>query len=237
MLFQKEVQKWRSEDLMHLDCALQSTCYEKRFKNRTRPNFDDGCCVKITKSCCERVADCVSNAQTQVILISRSGKHVKSVDADTLYDLCLYHMNHGKLKSSRIKESLLRIFPRNKPVTVNDMFSVRIRVQRLIPILNGDKSFENFEKAMITCNLPKSLDDKTCMNDDEVLTNVNDIWRDMLNQNPSDQDALVTFQHCLESLSQFKGFSYEIFSDDNGMCTGAVWMTATTRSNFERFGH
>ena len=112
------------------------------------------------------------------------------------------------------------MFPRNTPVTVNDIFSIRIRVQRLIPTLNGDKSFENFEKAMITCNLPKILDDKTCMNDDEVLTNANVDWRDMLNQNPSDQDALVTFQHYLKLLSQFKGFSYEIFSDDNGMYTG-----------------
>ena len=124
----------------------------------------------------------MSNAQTQVVLRSRSGMHVKSVDADTLHDSCLHHMNHGKLKSSRIKESLLRMFPRNKPVTVNDVFSVRIRVQRLIPTLNGDKSFENFEKAMITCNLPKSLDDKTCMNDDEVLTNVNDVWRETKTQ-------------------------------------------------------
>ena len=86
-------------------------------------------------------------------------------------------------------------------MTVNDIFSVRSRVQRLIPTLNGDKSFESFEKAMITCNLPKRLDDNICMNDDEVLTNVNDIWRDILNQNPSDQDALVTFQHYLELLS------------------------------------
>ena len=103
-------------------CVKYEVILRKKENNRVYPNFDDSYPVKIAIAVCDYSPDCEQNSQSQVFLRSRSGKYAKSADSTALCDLCLHQLNHRRLKSAKIKETLSRIFPVHKIVTSSSIF-------------------------------------------------------------------------------------------------------------------
>lgn len=215
----------------------QTTVYKKDAKGKSRPVRNNTTPVIIKEACFEHHELCGKDSMTQQFCRTRSGLFVKNVDGKALYDLCMDQLRHGRLTTAKIKEVLKRIWPKNKNVTKGDVFSTRIRIQRILPKLHEDTQFADFQKEMSVSGLPMGLNETFDYNDDEAIASANDIWKEILNQNLSGYEALVSFEQYLKLMSQKKGFSYELFYDSNDYITGAVWMTATMRTNFERFGH
>ena len=211
---------------------------KKRDKNgKLRPSFQKEEPIQIIETCFEHSPHCDLSPQGVLFCNSRSGRYNSNVHGHALFDLCMYQLRNGKLQSSYIKSTLAKIWPRTKNVSKNDVFSTRCRVKRLLPCVTQDSTYQDFEQKASSCGLPLGLDDKIISTDDEALAVVDDVWKEVLNNKSQDDDNLCTFVEMLHMMSYRKGFSYRIFRDNYNQITGAVWMTATMRNNFERFGH
>ena len=116
---------------------------------------------------------------------------------------------------------------------------MRVRVKRLLPILDRCASFENFQNEINATALLSGLDSKD-ITDDEIYSLADEIWQDVMNDNIDDdgeESSLVSFTDYLKILSdKAPGFVYDLAYDSKGTINGAVWQTATMRDNFERFG-
>ena len=107
----------------------------------------------------------------------------------------------------------------------------------MLPCVTTDSTYSDFEQNATSCGLPFGLDDKIISTYDKALAVVDEVWKEVLNNKNQDDDSLCTFVEMLHMMSFRKGFPYQIFRDNYNQVTGAVWMTATMRNNFERFGH
>ena len=204
----------------------------------TRPLFDDNTPVKIDSFSFAHTNGCNPCPQQYQFVMSRTGSYIKGTNRRAMFDICSYQKTKGRVPSSYIRHVLQRIFPIDKNVTKQDVYYMRLRCRRLLPLLASDQSFEEFEKVVSDSDIPHDYRYNTIIdNDDEACAVAKDIWIDFLNEDSTNCDSAASFQTYLKLISQnAKGFSYKL-SYDNQMCiTGVVWMTSTMRSSFERFG-
>ena len=107
--------------------------------NKSRSSYGSDCPIRITSACCSHCTECEESIQSQEFVRSRSGLYVKSIDQEPLYDLCLYKMDHGRLSTSKVRETLLRVYADHKNVTPQHIFAVKSRVRRLVSNLKNDR--------------------------------------------------------------------------------------------------
>lgn len=196
--------------------------------------------VHIQSVCFDHKSPCEPSPQQLLMVRNRSGKYVSQISEYATWTLCsLLHVNQ-RLSSSTIKSILKRNFPTNKNITKHDVFNTRVRCKRLIPTyLQSNKDFQKFDTALKSSKLPQGIDSDT-ITDDEAVEMIHEIWSSMINDHEmedSDEARLLCFSDYMRIIgSKAKGFTYRFATDDDGVCNGVVWMTATMRSNFERFG-
>ena len=66
-----------------------------------------------------------------------------------------------------------------------------------------------------------------------------DVWSEILSNSTSSQledNACNLKSYMVKMAEQCPGFSYRFAYDSKGVCNGVLWMTATMRENFRRFG-
>ena len=97
-----------------------------------------------------------------------------------------------------------------------------MKVNKVLPAMSNNSSFASFKEAVSTCSITPGLDTPIEVSDDETLHCVNEIWEDILNKGTHNHDSILTFEEYLKVLSYRSGFSYQIFKDMEGYCTGAV---------------
>ena len=232
---------------MKLQCPFRLRMKSTKYKKKTssagivsyRPNYDDDIPVIIKEHNLEHGNGCCPSPQQSAFLNRRSGEYIRNANKIVLYEICDYQRRQGRVPSNFIRHVLQRQFPEYLNVTKHDVFHLRIRCQRLIPKLSSDVNFEKFKEIVSHSDIPPSIKyDVTLNNEDEACAVAKSIWDEILNNTDTgDSESIALFQTYLHMLSlQAKGFSYQLSYDNEGRVTGAVWMTATMRSNFERFG-
>ena len=66
---------------------------------------------------------------------------IKSVDQEPLHELCIFKLDHGRLSSTKIRDTLMRIYPDRKNVTPHDVYAVKLKVNKLMPAMSENSSF------------------------------------------------------------------------------------------------
>ena len=102
-----------------------------------------------------------------------------------------------------------------------------------------NEDFDNFITKMKSQKLIEGSMDFNSISEDEAVTISKTIWMDILHKMSKDNDNddfehLKYFLHELEQ--RCSGFSYIFAYGNNNKVNGLVWMTATMRDNFKRFG-
>ena len=222
--------------------SRKSKTLPKKITPSSKPKFrhcwDDGIPIIIKKACCEHSNLCKPSTQQQIMSRSRGGQYLKGVNETALFTLCNILKHNKRLKATTIKSVLKPIWPKNKNITKSDVFNMRVRVKRLLPVLERNPLFENFQDEVNATSMLRGIDNDNISND-EVYNITHDIWKEVMNNNKHDEEeyTLISFSDYLKILSERAvGFAYELAYDSEGTINGAVWQTATMRDNFERFG-
>ena len=78
--------------------------------------------------------------------------------------------------------------------------------------------------------------DNDPLNDDDICSMGKQTWEEIMNDE-STENPFFTFHEYMSTMAKLnKGFSFQFLQDTTGRYTGCIWMTATMRSDFERFG-
>ena len=96
-----------------------------------------------------------------------SGTYMKKIGLQSIYCLCFLAENK-RLSSSIIREELSLIWPRSKPINKNDVFYVRVKVNRLLPTFLADQDYEVFKQNVTDFVLLEDIDNAVDIQDDEV---------------------------------------------------------------------
>ena len=190
----------------------------------TRPVFDDNTPVKIGSFSFAHTNGCNPSPQQYQFAMTRTGSYIKGTNRRAMHDICNYQKKKSRVPSSHIRHVLQRIFPNDKNVTKHDVYYMRLRCRRLLPLLASDQSFEEFERVVSDSDIPHDYRYNTIIdNDDEACVVAKDIWIDFLNEDNSQCDSASSFQTYLKLISQnAKGFSYKLSYDHQRSITGIV---------------
>ena len=217
---------------------------------RKRPNFNKGC-VKIKHFNYNHSHGCNPNTQQHQFCASRKGEYTSNIPTTVYWQLCsLMKSNHKNyVATSTIKSSLSKCVPTYHNVTKQDIFNTRIRCKRLLKKFSNCDDYKQFEESLHSNDKYLKLIEKdNGLDVDETIEIMKESF-DELFDNPCTSDVLeidnisnyetlsMKFPDYLQLISlKSKGFQYRLAIGDNQKINGVVWMTATMRSNFERFG-
>lgn len=216
--------------------SLDKTLCNEGKKYRT-DKFHEASRVKIIKACCDHT-NCTPSAQNKNITAKRAGEYIKHIPQQQLWSLVMTMKNNNlRLSSSHIKGALRACFPKTFIITKQHVNYTRLKAWRLYKILGDDPQYDIFEQSMSNPEIETSINNES-ITDDEAVAMANAIWIDLIASHDfSDSNDNILFLEYLEMISEkANGFSYRLARDGNGNVVGAVWQTATMRSNFELFG-
>ena len=114
-----------------------------------RDNFSDGISVTIVTAVCEHGGQCKPSPQQRIMVRSRSGLYLKIVSETACFTVCNMLKQNGKLKTITSKNILQPIWPRNKNISKNDIFNVRLRIKRLLPKIENVIHLNLFKRVSI----------------------------------------------------------------------------------------
>ena len=116
----------------------------------SRDDFSsDGISVTIVTAVCEHRGQCKPSPQQQIMVRSRSGLYIKNVSKTACFPLCNMLKHNRKLKTIMIKNILQPIWPRNKNISKNDIFNVRLRIKHLLPKIENVIHLNLFKRVSI----------------------------------------------------------------------------------------
>ena len=96
----------------------------------SRPIFDDGVNVIITKACCEHGGGCQPSPQMKEMVLCRSGSYMRNLSELTMIQLCNVMKTKQGLDNQTIKCIVEPHLPRGKKLTPQDVFNIKTRVKR-----------------------------------------------------------------------------------------------------------
>jgi hypothetical protein len=76
----------------------------------------------------------VPGRQNRVATLQRGGRYVNDMPNSVCFTLANLMENTGKLSSSIIHRIVTPALPRAKPITKNDVVSIRLKIMRLLPV-------------------------------------------------------------------------------------------------------
>ena len=218
-------------------------------KSKVKKNvgdFDKGI-VSVKSFFHEHTGSCIPSQQQRLLSNSRGAKYTSTIPLATYYNLCalMDRDSSSRVSSSTIRAMLSSNFPNGKNVTRQNIFNMIVILKRLLPKFKQCDNYKDFESMFDNQSELISIE-KSSINDDEASSAINSLWQDYVNSIQSEssgeeknEDNLTSenFRLFLELLSsKAKGFTYKIAAGSDNIINGVVWMTATMRSNFERFG-
>ena len=216
----------------------------KKSKARSREDWKrETCIIKSTtkaphhSSCWSHGDKCSPSIKNLVDVTKRSGEYARIISSRQVFALCR-QAKMRRLTASQIRGALHDLMPRNTNVTKQQVFNLRIKVMKLLPVIEENPEYATFSQYVNDKNILHGLDDEIDVNDDLAQKLATSLWLDALSENDHDQNGSVqTLTAYMDLLaSSAPGFSYSISMDDEGKATGLAWMTGTTRDNFERYG-
>ena len=186
--------------------------------------------------------NCRPSQQNRIATQKRSGGYVKNVPDHALFTLANMQEHNGHLPTNTIKNIIRPVWPCKKEISKNDVFTIRLKVLRLLPVLKAAGGiFHEFQQMANDSDLLSGIDNSTSINDDEAYELAVGTFHDVINSvGGKNEDAVFKFVDYLELIcARAKGFSYKLAEDNRGhkkKLVGVIWMTATMRKNFELYG-
>ena len=234
---------------MQLHSKIQKQINENGKTKRNRPDYESGE-VSIKSFIYEHTDGCLPSQQQLQFCCSRSGKYSSKIPLGVYWQLCSQIKRNPKkfVASSSIRAALSGSFPTGYNITKQDIFNTRLRCKRMMKKFNTCTDYINFEQTLDSdSHFLKMIESDKTLENDEATELINELFDQMFNKNQCDQsnssgddedeDGHMKFQDYLQLLaSKAKGFQYRVAIDSHGIINGVVWMTASMRSNFERFG-
>jgi hypothetical protein len=87
----------------------------------------------IVNAVCMHGGNCVSGCQNRVATLQRGGRYVNDMSNSVCFTLANLMENTGRLSSSIIRCIVTPALPRAKPITKNNVVSIRLEIMRLFP--------------------------------------------------------------------------------------------------------
>ena len=237
--------------MLHLKAMHKTTVQPKRMidgkcgKPKKREDWNrETCIIKETskpphqQSCWYHGGTCTPGIQNLVQVSSRAGVYAKTVSSKQMFSLCRQAAKK-RLTVAQIKGALHDLMPSNTKVTRQHVYYLRVKVMKLLPIVQDNPEYENFKLYVNDNQIIHGIDDEVEIDDDLAHKLCTDLWLEALADHGHDENGSV---HTLTSYMNLlaasaPGFSYSIAMDDEGKATGIAWMTGTMRDNFERYGN
>ena len=117
--------------------------------------------------------------------------------------------------------------------------AIKLKINRILPQISGETDYQTFLSLnnMSIAGLNKlNADNMNCSVDEVCKVHIS-TWREMINGDDTNDDALITLEEYMEMLRlKDKDFVYEVLKNEYGKITGCLWMTSTMRMNFELYG-
>ena len=198
--------------------------------------------IEIVSKCCVHSGGCEPGHTNRVVAMQRAGNYVSKMPCHPLFTLCNFYETSGSLTASLIKQVLRPTWPSGKNITRHDVFNVRVRVRRMLPVFRQTNGhYADFKSVANSNDLLLGIDDIPTIDDDEAYHLAQDMWQEIDDHNGNRDDNIFSFIDYLQLIkSKAKGFAYKLArdhnGDDNGKLVGVIWQTATMRKNFELFG-
>ena len=215
----------------------------KKSKARSREDRkQETCIVKSTtkaphhSSCWSHGDKCSPSIQNLVDVTKRSGEYARIISSRQVFALCR-QAKTKRLTASQIRGALHDLMPKNTNVTKQQVFNLRVKVMKLLPIIEQNPEYESFSQYVNDNNILNGLDDEIDVNDDLAQKLATSLWLNSLSENDQNKEGSVQTLAAYINLlaSSVAGFSYSMSMDDEGKATGLAWMTGTMRDNFERY--
>lgn len=124
--------------------------------------------VTIKSANCKHGGMCKPGKQNRISTAQRAGKYVQEMPNNTLYTLCNYAEQDGKLSTSTIKKVMARVWPTGKVITKNNVFHIRVKVMRCLKTYketNGD--YNEFKQLVNDSDFLSGIDSEVSIDDDE----------------------------------------------------------------------
>jgi hypothetical protein len=101
--------------------------------------------------------------------MQRAGSYVSKMPCHPLFTLCNFYESSGNLTSSLIKQVIRPTWPSGKNITKHDVFNIRVRVMRMLPIFKQTNGhYADFKGVANPKDLLLGIDDIPTINDDEA---------------------------------------------------------------------
>jgi hypothetical protein len=164
--------------------------------------------------------------------------YAKTVSSKQMFSLCRQAAKK-RLTVAQIKGALHDLMPSNTKVTRQHVYYLRVKVMKLLPIVQDNPEYENFKLYVNDEEIVHGIDDELEIDDDLAHKLCTDLWLEALaDHGPDENGSVHTLTSYMNLLSaSAPGFCYSIAMDDEGKATGIAWMTGTMRDNFERYGN
>ncbi len=232
--FQFKIASLETERYMPADSPKLKWRYKKRWD---RP-------IKIIDGCCTHGSACQPGKQNRVNTSQRARKYMNNMPKSAIYTLCNYMENLGRLDSNLITNIMKPIWPRAKEFSKYDVFNVRVKVMRLLPVYRRvDGDYEQFKEVVNAGHLLDGIENEIDIDDDEAYELAQSLWLEVSGSSVSKEGELFSFIEYLELIkSKAKGFAYQLAempsntSQWGKKLIGVIWQTSTMRRNFELFG-
>jgi len=164
--------------------------------------------------------------------------------SNALFSLCNILERTGKIGASVIKDTMRPVWPKAKTITKHDVFNLRVKVMRVMPIYRKSNcQYEEFKEVVNASELMHGIDNEESLNDDEAYELAQSLWLEIASTTSNNkEEAIFSFMEYLVLIqSRAKGFTYKLAEGtvkggSKKKLLGVLWMTATMRRNFELFG-
>ena len=214
-------------------------------KKVRRQDFENGA-VFIRTFNSIHTGTCNPSKQQFLLASSRSRKYTSNIPIAAYWYLCtqMNRDDRNRISSTTVKNILSKNFPPDKNVTRQHVFNTIVTLKRLLPHFQECSNFNDFEKLLDNRESFQQFELNT-INEDEATFAVTSLWKDYVDAMKFDNDLeneeahlkTENFHLFLQLISQkVKGFTYQLATDSQNKCNGVIWMTASMRSNYERFG-
>ena len=197
--------------------------------------------VLITKTSCRHTGDCEPCRSNLIAVSSSSGRYMDKLSSNAVYTLCNYHDEGVRLSHQVIKAVITPVWPKQKPITGQTTFNIRIMILRLVEKYRScNTDYDLFKEVANDSELLGGLDNQSDLTDDEVYDLFHSICQEITTTGKTNEEMFFSFREYMHLLAtRCKGFSYKVLTQTSGLkkdLLGIIWMTATMRRNFELFG-
>ena len=183
---------------------------------------------------------CKPSSQNLVDVRSSSGTYLRSLPHNTLCSLFRVVDSGERLNVKNVTNALRPVWPKKKTTTKHTVYNVNRKVKHLLPTYRQVNSYRSFIKSMTERDQNEGIGNNKLLDDKVAYKIAHETCQSILHNEGVNEESIFSILEFSELLSyRAKGFSYEKLvntTEGKKQLFGVLWMTATTRRNYELFG-